>query len=81
MLSLAVRLMTKAPIAVLAVWSPPRDETEIDTEAPTVSRTDSDVLAGLDKVDIKLNDEIGVQGVSAYLWIPTGRCLVSRESV
>ncbi|MEZ9126111.1 hypothetical protein AB4145_05855, partial [Vibrio splendidus] len=46
---------------------PPRDETEIDTEAPTVSRTDSDVLAGLDKVDIKLNDEIGVQGVSAYL--------------
>ncbi|MFA0549829.1 hypothetical protein AB4538_03095, partial [Vibrio lentus] len=46
---------------------PPRDETEIDTEAPTVSRTDSDVLTGLDKVDIKLNDEIGVQGVSAYL--------------
>ncbi|WP_226980837.1 tandem large repeat [Vibrio lentus] len=46
---------------------PPRDETEIDTEAPTVFRTDSDVLAGLDKVDIKLNDEIGVQGVSAYL--------------
>uniref|UniRef100_UPI002158CA9A hypothetical protein n=1 Tax=Vibrio splendidus TaxID=29497 RepID=UPI002158CA9A len=46
---------------------PPRDETEIDTEAPTVSRTDSDILAGLDKVDIKLNDEIGVQGVSAYL--------------
>ncbi|MFA0525332.1 tandem large repeat [Vibrio sp. 10N.222.52.C3] len=46
---------------------PPRDETEIDTEAPTVSRTDSDVLVSLDKVDIKLNDEIGVQGVSAYL--------------
>ncbi|WP_192890949.1 tandem large repeat [Vibrio bathopelagicus] len=60
---------------------PPRDETEIDTEAPTVSRTDSDVLAGLDKVDIKINDEIGVQGVSAYLeyqldgvWSLEGQC-------
>ncbi|MEZ9441016.1 tandem large repeat, partial [Vibrio atlanticus] len=46
---------------------PPRDETAIDTQAPTVSRTDSGVLAGVDRLDIKINDEIGVQGVSAYL--------------
>ncbi|WP_213053115.1 tandem large repeat [Vibrio sp. B1ASS3] len=46
---------------------PPRDETEIDTTPPTVTRTDSDVLARTDSVDIRLNDEIGVQSVSAYV--------------
>ncbi|MET2949445.1 tandem large repeat [Vibrio owensii] len=46
---------------------PPRDETEIDTTPPTVTRTDSDVLARTDSVDIRLNDDIGVQSVSAYV--------------
>ncbi|MEF1329045.1 tandem large repeat, partial [Vibrio sp. M260121] len=46
---------------------PPRDETEIDTTPPTVKRTDSDVLARTDSVDIRLNDDIGVQSVSAYV--------------
>ncbi|WP_061027141.1 tandem large repeat, partial [Vibrio jasicida] len=46
---------------------PPRDETEIDTTPPTITRTDSDVLARTDSVDIRLNDDIGVQSVSAYV--------------
>ncbi|KIF47900.1 Ig-like domain-containing protein, partial [Vibrio owensii] len=46
---------------------PPRDETEIDTTPPTVTRTDGDVLARTDSVDIRLNDDIGVQSVSAYV--------------
>ncbi|WP_045414763.1 Ig-like domain-containing protein, partial [Vibrio owensii] len=46
---------------------PPRDETEIDTTPPKVTRTDSDVLARTDSVDIRLNDDIGVQSVSAYV--------------
>ncbi|MFM2625449.1 tandem large repeat [Vibrio owensii] len=46
---------------------PPRDETEIDTTPPTVTRTDSDVLARTDSVEIRLNDDIGVQSVSAYV--------------
>ncbi|WP_439794741.1 tandem large repeat [Vibrio campbellii] len=46
---------------------PPRDETEIDTVPPIVTRTDNDVLARTDNVDIQLNDEIGVQSVSAYV--------------
>ncbi|WP_061036053.1 tandem large repeat [Vibrio sp. MOR3] len=46
---------------------PPRDETEIDTTPPTITRTDSDVLARTDNVDIRLNDDIGVQSVSAYV--------------
>ncbi|EDP59311.1 tandem large repeat [Vibrio sp. AND4] len=46
---------------------PPRDETDIDTVPPTVSRTDSDVLTRTDKVDIRINDDIGVESVSAYL--------------
>ncbi|MGL0989806.1 Ig-like domain-containing protein, partial [Vibrio vulnificus] len=46
---------------------PPRDETEIDTVPPTVTRTDSDVLTRTDNVDIRLNDDIGVQSVSAYV--------------
>ncbi|WP_045463363.1 tandem large repeat [Vibrio hyugaensis] len=46
---------------------PPRNDTDIDTTPPTVTRTDSDVLAGTDNVDIRLNDDIGVQSVSAYV--------------
>ncbi|MCW8345658.1 Ig-like domain-containing protein, partial [Vibrio sp. ZSDZ65] len=46
---------------------PPRNKIDIDTEAPVVTRTDSDVLSGIDIVDIKLTDEIGVQDVSVYL--------------
>ncbi|MGD1493802.1 tandem large repeat [Vibrio harveyi] len=46
---------------------PPRDETEIDTIPPTVTRTDSDVLAGTDNVDLRINDDIGVQSISAYV--------------
>ncbi len=46
---------------------PPRDETEIDTVPPIVTRTDNDVLARTDNVDIQLNDDIGVQSVSAYV--------------
>ncbi|UTZ25004.1 tandem large repeat (plasmid) [Vibrio campbellii] len=46
---------------------PPRDGTEIDTVPPIVTRTDNDVLARTDNVDIQLNDEIGVQSVSAYV--------------
>ncbi|AYO11645.1 tandem large repeat [Vibrio campbellii] len=46
---------------------PPRDETEIDTVPPTITRTDNDVLTKTDNVDIRLNDDIGVQSVSAYV--------------
>ncbi|PUZ86080.1 hypothetical protein, partial [Vibrio vulnificus] len=46
---------------------PPRDEIEIDTTPPAATRTDKDVLAGTDTVDISVSDEIGVQGVSAYI--------------
>ncbi|MGF1725572.1 tandem large repeat [Photobacterium nomapromontoriensis] len=46
---------------------PPRDKIGIDTQAPNVKRTDSDILAGTDKVDITLTDDIGVRSVSAYI--------------
>ncbi|MEL7440772.1 MAG: hypothetical protein AAGJ58_19955, partial [Pseudomonadota bacterium] len=46
---------------------PPRDETEIDNVPPTITRTDNDVLTKTDNVDIRLNDDIGVQSVSAYV--------------
>ncbi|HHF3079476.1 TPA: tandem large repeat [Vibrio diabolicus] len=46
---------------------PPRDGTDIDTDAPIVTRTDSDVLAGTDKVDLKIVDDIGVEDVSAFI--------------
>ncbi len=46
---------------------PASDETEIDTVPPIVTRTDNDVLIRADNVDIQLNDEIGVQSVSAYV--------------
>ncbi|OAJ93032.1 tandem large repeat [Vibrio bivalvicida] len=46
---------------------PPRDETQIDTTAPNVTRVGSEVLAGKDKVDIALTDEVGVKDVSVYI--------------
>lgn len=46
---------------------PPRDDTDIDTIPPTATRTDNDVLAGKDIVDIKINDDIGVESVSAFV--------------
>ncbi|MFH4477290.1 tandem large repeat [Vibrio alginolyticus] len=46
---------------------PPRDGTEIDTTAPIVTRIDRDVLAGTDKVDLKIVDDIGVEDVSAFI--------------
>ncbi|WP_255199226.1 Ig-like domain-containing protein [Vibrio sp. JPW-9-11-11] len=45
---------------------PPRDETQIDTTAPNVTRVGSEMLAGEDKVDITLTDEVGVKDVSVY---------------
>ncbi|MCG6472532.1 hypothetical protein K6U25_22110 [Vibrio parahaemolyticus] len=46
---------------------PPRDDTDIDTIPPTATRADNDVLAGKDIVDIKINDDIGVESVSAFV--------------
>ena len=46
---------------------PARDEITIDDEAPTAQRTDEDMLASEDQIDVKLSDEIGVKGVTAYL--------------
>lgn len=46
---------------------PPRDDTDIDTIPPTATRTDNDVLAGKDIVDIKINDDIGVESVLAFV--------------
>ncbi|MCV5991598.1 hypothetical protein OFO94_36610, partial [Escherichia coli] len=43
------------------------DGTEIDTTAPIVTRIDRDVLAGTDKVDLKIVDDIGVEDVSAFI--------------
>ncbi|WP_415668824.1 tandem large repeat, partial [Vibrio tubiashii] len=46
---------------------PPRDETQIDTTAPSATRVGSEVLAGKDKVAIALTDEVGVKDVSVYI--------------
>ncbi|MBW3698284.1 hypothetical protein EK599_21660, partial [Vibrio sp. T187] len=66
---------------------PPRDEVEIDTEAPVVTRTDDDVLSGTDVVDIKLVDEIGVADLVTYVqyelygvWSEEFRCDDLTES-
>ncbi|WP_284202060.1 tandem large repeat, partial [Aliivibrio sifiae] len=46
---------------------PPRNETPIDDEVPTTKRTDSDILAKVDTIDLLLQDNVGLKGAEAYL--------------
>ncbi|MGF1696308.1 tandem large repeat [Vibrio lamellibrachiae] len=51
---------------------PPRDGDDIDTDPPEVERTDDAVLAKIDKIDVKVSDNIGIDEINTYIQYRVG---------
>ncbi|MCK6263542.1 tandem large repeat [Vibrio sp. ZSDE26] len=51
---------------------PPRDGDDIDTDPPEVERTDNAVLSKIDKIDVTVSDNIGIDEIGAFIQYQVG---------